>query len=87
MDVMSALRALELQGKVFDIIFMDPPYNHQLEKQVLEALRNSNILYFNTLIIVEASIETKFEYLEDTKFRIYKQKEYKTNKHVFIELI
>ncbi|QHQ62504.1 16S rRNA (guanine(966)-N(2))-methyltransferase RsmD [Anaerocolumna sedimenticola] len=86
MDVLSAIRALEVQGKVFDIIFMDPPYNKRLEKQVLEALMNSNIIYYNTLIIVEASIETGFEYLENSRFQIYKEKEYKTNKHVFIEL-
>ena len=86
MDVLSAIRALEVQGKVFDIIFMDPPYNQKLEGQVLEALKNSNIIYLNTLIIVEASRETSFEYLENTRFQIYKEKEYKTNKHVFIEL-
>ncbi len=86
LDVLSAIRALEVQGKVFDIIFMDPPYNRGLERQVLKALQNSNILYYNAMIIVEASVETTFDYLENTKFQICKQKEYKTNKHVFIEL-
>lgn len=86
LDVMSAIRSLEIQGRVFDIIFMDPPYNHLLEKQVLEALQYSNIIYYNTIIIVEASIDTRFDYLENTKFKIYKEKKYKTNKHVFIEL-
>ncbi|MGB8455000.1 MAG: 16S rRNA (guanine(966)-N(2))-methyltransferase RsmD [Anaerocolumna sp.] len=86
LDVLSAIRALEVEGKVFDFIFMDPPYNQGLEQQVLEVLQNSNILYCNTMIIVEASMETSFEYLENTRFHIYKQKEYKTNKHVFIEL-
>ena len=36
MDVLQALRSLEGKG-VFDIIFMDPPYNNELERQVLEA--------------------------------------------------
>jgi 16S rRNA (guanine(966)-N(2))-methyltransferase RsmD len=85
-DVISAIRTLELQGKVFDVIFMDPPYNKQLEKQVIEVLQNSNLVYCDTVIIIEASLDTDFQYLEDTKFSIYKQKEYKTNKHVFIEL-
>ena len=35
MDVLQALRSLEGKG-VFDIIFMDPPYNNELERQVLE---------------------------------------------------
>lgn len=85
-DVISAIRTLELQGKVFDVIFLDPPYNKQIEKQVIEVLQNSNIVYCDTVIIIEASLETTFEYLEDTRFIIYKQKDYKTNKHVFIEL-
>jgi 16S rRNA (guanine966-N2)-methyltransferase len=86
MDVLSAIRTLEVEGKVFDIIFMDPPYNRGLEQQVLERLQNSGILHSDTMIIVEASKETGFEYLQNTRFQIYRQKEYKTNKHVFIEL-
>ncbi len=86
MDAVSAVRALELQGKVFDVIFMDPPYNQGWEQKVLEALQNSDIIYCDTMIIVEASLDTDFEYLADTRFQIYKVKEYKTNKHVFIEL-
>lgn len=86
LDAVSAVRALEIQGKVFDVVFMDPPYNQLLEKKVLEALQCSNIIYCNTLIIVEASLQTSFEYLANTKFYITKEKEYKTNKHVFIEV-
>ena len=85
-SAVEAIRALEIKGKVFDVIFMDPPYNRMLEKEVLLALQKSNIIYCDTIIIVEASIKTNFDYLEDTRFRIFKKKEYKTNQHVFIEL-
>ena len=85
-DAISAVRALELKGKVFDVIFMDPPYNNLLEKKVLEALEHSNIIYCDTVIIVEASLETSFDYLEGMNLTICKEKLYKTNKHVFIEL-
>lgn len=81
-----AIRMLEIKGKVFDVVFMDPPYNHSLEKEVLLALQNSNIVYCDSIIIVEASLKTDFDYLENTKFRIFKKKEYKTNQHVFIEM-
>ena len=37
------------------------------------------------MIIVEASKHTDFSYLEDLGFTLIKEKEYKTNKHVFIE--
>lgn len=85
-EALSAIRSLEISGKVFDVIFMDPPYNKEHEKQVLHLLQNSNIIYCDTLIIVEASKETDFSYIEDTNFQITRIKEYKTNKHVFIEL-
>lgn len=36
-------------------------------------------------IIVEASKETDFSYLQDLGFEIIREKTYKTNKHLFIE--
>ena len=38
----------------------------------------------NTRIIVEASLSTKFDYLEEYGFFTEKVKQYKTNQHVFI---
>jgi 16S rRNA (guanine(966)-N(2))-methyltransferase RsmD len=86
MDALSSVQALEKKGKVFDIIFMDPPYNKELEKSILLFLHKSSIIYYNTIIVVEASLETDFDYLEDTNLEIFKTKEYKTNKHVFIQM-
>ena len=83
MDVMQALRSLEGKG-VFECIFMDPPYNHELERQVLEYLQDSSILDENTLIIVEADLATDFGYVEDLGYRQLRSKEYKTNKHIFL---
>ncbi|MGC4019755.1 MAG: 16S rRNA (guanine(966)-N(2))-methyltransferase RsmD [Muricomes sp.] len=83
-DVMTALYQLEGE-KVFDFIFMDPPYNQGWEKKVLEYLFESQMIYEDTVIIVEASIETDFSYVEELGFLITKEKTYKTNKHVFIE--
>lgn len=83
-DVMTALYKLEGEKK-FDYIYMDPPYNQEFEKRVLEYLSGSELLAEDGIIIVEASKETKFDYVEDLGFSIIKSKEYKTNKHVFIE--
>lgn len=71
----------------YDVIFMDPPYNNGLEKQVLEKISRTNMVDQYTIIVVEASLETDFSYLTDLGLRIYKKKEYKTNQHVFIEQI
>lgn len=83
-DVLASLRSME--GKYqFDIIFMDPPYNHQIEKEVLTYLAGSGLLKENVQIITEASLETEFEYLEELGFLLRKLKTYKTNVHAFIE--
>jgi RNA methyltransferase, RsmD family len=85
MEASEAIRALEIKGKVFDIVFMDPPYNKNLERDVIFALQKSNIIYCDTIIVIEASKQTSFDFLKDTKFRIFKIKEYKSNQHVFLE--
>lgn len=83
-DVLSAMRAME--GKYqFDIIFMDPPYNQKLEKEVLKYLSTSSLVKEDTTIIVEASLETDFDYLEEYGLTLRKLKTYKTNAHAFIE--
>ncbi|MDF2610141.1 MAG: hypothetical protein K0R92_1615 [Lachnospiraceae bacterium] len=86
MDAVSSISYLEKSGKTFDIIFMDPPYHHLFEKEILNVLQHSDILHEDTIIIVEASIETDFDYVNQMNFNIYKEKKYKTNKHVFIEM-
>ncbi len=82
-DALTALK--RLNGKYrFDFIFMDPPYNHQLERHVMEALRDSVLINKQSTIIIESSMETSFDYLESIGYVVEKTKEYKTNKHLFI---
>ena len=83
-DVLSALSRME-HNKTFDYIFMDPPYNQLLEKKVLEYLSTSQLLSDDGIIIVEASLETDFSYVSELGFTMIKEKEYKTNKHIFLE--
>ena len=85
MDVIQALRRLDQQGKAFDIIFMDPPYSMGLERRILPYLVDSSLVHDDTRIIVEASLETDFSYLEEFGFCVLKRKEYKTNVHMFIK--
>lgn len=55
--------------------------------QVLMALSHSRLADEMTTIIVEASLQTDFSYVEEeTIFQIVREKNYKTNKHVFIEM-
>ena len=83
-DVISGISSLE--GKyTFDIIFMDPPYRQGLEEDVLRFLSKSSVLKPDTMIIVEASLDTDFSYLDELGFSVIKFKKYKTNMHVFIQ--
>ncbi len=76
---------LRLDGKeVFDIVFMDPPYDHEYEKTELAFLSSSELIDKNSTIIVEASLTTDFDYLEEYGFSVEKQKVYKTNQHLFL---
>lgn len=83
-DAVSALYNLEGKYK-FDVIFMDPPYNKDLEKEVLQFLSTSSMLKPDTKIVVEASAETSFDYVEELGFEIVKYKKYKSNAHVFLQ--
>lgn len=81
-DVLQSIVLLE--EVPFDCIFMDPPYNQELEKRVLELLKDAKFVNEDTIIIVEASLETDFTYLQELGFSIDKIKKYKTNQHIFL---
>lgn len=85
MDVFAAIPKLVTEGKAFDIIFMDPPYDNELEKRALTLLAGSCLVNEDTLIVVEASNETSFSYLEELGLEIFREKNYKNNRHVFIQ--
>lgn len=70
--------------KEIGVIFMDPPYRRELEKQALQILKSMKYVTPDTLIIVEASKETDFAYLDEMGYDLLKEKIYKTNKHLFI---
>lgn len=85
-DVISAIMSLDGKG-VFDIVFMDPPYNKGFEENALKTLRNSNIINEESIIIIEASLDTKYDYIDEYGFSLIREKQYKTNKHIFLKRI
>ncbi len=60
--------------EVPDIIFIDPPFKKH-EKELIGE---------DTIVVVECDYDADFEFLNDYSLEIFKIKEYKTNKHVFI---
>lgn len=84
-DVLTALKRLEERRELFDFVFMDPPYGKELERAVLSCLSASSLITEDTVIIVEAGLDTDFSELESEGFECTREKLYKTNKHVFIK--
>jgi 16S rRNA (guanine966-N2)-methyltransferase len=83
-DYMNALKQLEREKVTFDLVFMDPPYNHEFEKAVLIFLAKSDLIDKDSTVIVEASLDTRMDYLEELELEVIKEKKYKTNKHIFV---
>lgn len=81
-DVCSALSGIREPG--VDIIFMDPPYNSEQEKAVLSLLQGMDYVTEDTLIIIEAALDTDFSYVTKIGFRMERDKRYKSNRHVFL---
>ena len=83
--------ALEAAGTLagrqhFDVIFMDPPYGKGLEQEIFRFFSSGDHADKDTLFVVEASLQTSFEWLESLGFMLIREKIYKTNKHVFARL-
>lgn len=84
-DVLSGLKRLEADGQAFDFIFMDPPYDQDLERQVMLALSDSCLVHEDTMIIVEASLKTNISWSADMGYDTIRTKTYKTNQHIFFK--
>lgn len=82
-DACSALCGI--RESAVDIIFMDPPYRQDHEKNVLEILKDQPYVTEDTLIIVEADLDTDFSWITELGFALEKEKRYKTNKHMFLK--
>jgi 16S rRNA (guanine966-N2)-methyltransferase len=82
-EVVTGLKKLE--GKKFDIIFMDPPYNKGYEERIVPLLQQYNLLDDDGIIVCESSIETNFDFINNTDFKISKEKLFRTNKFTFLQ--
>lgn len=82
-DVFGALSSIH--EKKADIIFMDPPYAAGYEEKVLSVLAERPYVTEDTLIIVEAALKKDFSFAEAMGYSITREKNYKTNKHVFLQ--
>lgn len=85
-EVTYAISKLEKQGNNFDIVYADPPYQKGFEKKILDLLGQSNIVQSGTLVIIESSLETIPDYVDEDRYELVRIKEYKTNQHLFLRV-
>jgi 16S rRNA (guanine966-N2)-methyltransferase len=65
-----AISYLKQSNRVFDIIFMDPPYDSELLNNSLEIILHNKNLYQNTLIYIETNknlVLKDFNIIKDKK--------------------
>ena len=81
-DVLSALDQLALEGRVFDIIFMDPPYASEYYGAVLEKILEKGLLQKDGYIITERSAQSPLPLPEG--LAVLREKVYKTTILTFL---
>ena len=81
-DVLMALHLIREEEAA--VIFMDPPYEMELEKQAVKILSDCSYVSEDTLVVIEAGLRTDFSWADELGFEVTKEKKYKTNKHVFM---
>ena len=81
-DVVLGLR--NIHEEEADIIFVDPPYHGELYERTLSQLAQMSYVTGNTMIIVESAEDMDFSFAEEYGLEVRREKNYKTNKHVFL---
>ncbi|MCR4839977.1 MAG: 16S rRNA (guanine(966)-N(2))-methyltransferase RsmD [Lachnospiraceae bacterium] len=83
-DYQSTILRLKGISRKFDLVFLDPPYDMELEFKALKALVDADLLTDDCLVVVEAKKEHDPQAFADMGFDIKKQKIYKSNQHYFL---
>lgn len=74
MDYLKALDYLKNENKLFDIIFLDPPYQTDYIEKSIQKILELNILNEEGIIVCETDQLTKI--YQDTRLSVIKEKKY-----------
>lgn len=86
-DVQAVLPGLAKEAP-FDVIFMDPPFEHGLEKETLGILSTMpDLIEENGIVVVEARPGTDFSYLDSLGFEKFKERVYTHSEHIFLRRV
>lgn len=85
-EVTYGISKLEKMCEQFDIIYADPPYRKDFEPKILDLLVRSEIVRPGTIVVMESSLDTKPDYIDEDDYEIIQIKKYKTNQHLFLRV-
>ena len=71
LDALLALEKFKNEGKKFDIIYIDPPYESGIYEDILSYIYSNNILRAGAIVAFEANKEIKTNHLWYTKIKEY----------------
>ena len=81
LDYHACIKELSSKKKVYDIIFLDPPYHLHLLNTILTLLEQYQLINEESIIVCESDLE---EAIDVQGFDIYKEKKYGTCKIRFV---
>ena len=79
-----ATKALKKVNEIFDIVLMDPPYNKNIIKEILENLKNHNLINTKSYIFAESD---KTEIVDCNGYEVLDTKIYGKSKLTILKLI
>lgn len=85
MDVLNAVH--QIHEKHADIIYLDPPYESDIAKNTLAELSAVPYVDGETLIIIETNLTSDISYIEALGYTITREKDYKSQRHLFLHRI
>ena len=68
----NALNKLEKEGRIFDLIILDPPYKEGKYIEIIESLINKKLLSKEARIVTECDHDLDFSSINTTKIKTYR---------------
>lgn len=75
MDYRNALRQFQQEGRTFDIIYVDPPFDHNCYDEVVQIVEDFGLLSNEGVIVLESALNVQYgEDFDTQKYRIMRRK-------------
>lgn len=84
-DYVKAIESMAFEKRKFDLIFIDPPYGFGLQDKAVALISDNDLLAEDGIIVIESKVKTELDSTLWSKYSVFKEKKYKTNKFTFLQ--